>query len=192
MSKLHVAGWDPSLRHWGIACGVYDTQTKQLKITHVSVSEPVISTGKQVRQNSKDLAAAEQHTAALLPVLKQASAIFVEVPVGSQSARAMASYALCVGVLGAIRQLGYPFYELTPSEVKRIATGKATATKKEMIDWAVKKHPEAKWPHYKKKGQLVLTESQAEHIADAIATIYAGINSNEFQRVLPHPLLTTA
>lgn len=184
MALIRVVGFDPSLRHWGAACGVYDTLTSELRITHAEVIEPVIPTGKQVRQNNKDLEAAHQHGTAVLRIVAEAEAIFVEMPVGSQSARAMASYALCVGVLGMLRATGTTFYELTPTEVKKIATGKATATKKEMIDWAVQAHPEAPWPYYKRHGKALISETTAEHIADAIAAIYAGVDSAQFRAVI--------
>lgn len=184
MALLRVAGFDPSLRNWGIACGLYDTDTKSLVIKHLSTIQPVLPTSKQVRQNSKDLESAVQHATGALEVLRQAQATFVEIPVGSQSARAMAGYALCVGVLGTLRALGHSFYELTPTEVKVIATGKATATKREMIDWAMAQHPEADWPMQTKRGKTSVVESKAEHMADAVATIHAGLASNSFQQSL--------
>lgn len=184
MAILQVVGFDPSLRHWGIAKGAYDTVAETLTISALTVSEPVIPKGKQIRQNSKDLEAAQQHTAAAVAASQGANAIFVEVPVGSQSARAMAGYALCVGVLGALRAGGINFYEVTPTEVKVIATRTKTASKAEMILWAVTTHPEAPWPYYKEKGQLIMSEAKAEHMADAIAAIYAGIASNPFKQTM--------
>lgn len=184
MALLRVVGMDPSLRHWGMACGLYDTDTNSLRITHMEVIEPVIPSGKQVRQNSKDLEAAHQHGLAILRIVEEADAIFVEVPMGSQSARAMASYALCVGVLGMLRAMGVSFFEQTFAEVKKAATNKATASKKEMIDWATSVHPEANWPYYNRNGKQLISEAKAEHLADAIAAIYAGVASNEFRTAL--------
>ena len=184
MSIIQVVGFDPSLRHWGIARGAYCTTTKKLTIQHLSVVEPEIPTGKQVRQNSKDLHAAHQLMVAAMSAAKGAAALFVEVPVGSQSARAMAGYAICVGVLGAIRAQGIPFYEVTPTETKVIATGKKTATKSEMISWATTQHPEADWPYYYRNNEQLISEAKAEHMSDAVATIYAGIAGNQFQQAL--------
>lgn len=186
MSLLHVVGFDPSLRNWGIAKGVMTAEIPgSLEITHLGVIQPVLPTGKQVRQNSLDLESARQLCAQALAAAQGAHAIFVEVPIGSQSARAMASYGICVGVLGALRASGIPFFEVTPTEVKMISVGKKTATKSEMIQWAYNRHPEAKWPTYTQHGQTLVSEAKAEHMADAVAAIHAGLASNQFQQTLP-------
>lgn len=181
---LKVCGFDPSLRHWGVALGIYDTDTHILVVDSVSVIEPELPTGKQTRQNSLDLAAANQLCRGALDAIKGVQVVFVEVPVGSQSARAMASYGICVGILGALRATGTPFFEVTPIEVKLAGAGSKTATKQAMINWAMKKHPEANWPMYKQKGIAKVSEAKAEHEADAVAAIYAGIACNPFQQVL--------
>ena len=183
---IRVVGFDPSLRNWGISKGIFVPGTvSQLRIEEVDVINPELPTGKQVRQNSLDLESAKQLCAAALSAAKGAQAIFVEVPVGSQSARAMASYGICVGVLGALRATGIPFFEVTPTEVKMASTGKKTATKQEMIQWAMATHPEANWPVYKQNGELKVSEAKAEHMADATAAIYAGLSCNSFQQLLP-------
>lgn len=182
---VKVVGFDPSLRNWGIAKGVLiPSQEMQLSIDWLDVIQPVLPTGKQVRQNSVDLESAKQLAEAAWAAAKGAQAVFVEVPVGSQSARAMASYGICVGVLGALRTSGIPFFEVTPTEVKLASTGKKTATKLEMIEWASTKHPEANWPTYKSNGSTHISEAKAEHMADAIAAIYAGVACNSFQQML--------
>ena len=180
-----VVGFDPSLRNWGIAKGVLiPSQKMQLRIDWLDVIQPVLPTGKQVRQNSLDLESAKQLCEGAWKAAQGAHAIFVEVPVGSQSARAMASYGICVGVLGALRTSGVPFFEVTPTEVKLASAGKKTATKAEMIEWGVKQHPEAQWPTYLSNGTMKISEAKAEHMADAIAAIYAGIACNSFQQML--------
>lgn len=183
--KIQVCGQDPSLRNWGISKGHYDTETKKLTLYEVSVIQPVLPTGKQVRQNSLDLESAKQLCALALDATKGAHAIFVEVPVGSQSARAMASYGICVGVLGALRATGIPFFEVTPTEVKVAAVGYKNASKIDMINWAVNAHPEASWPIYQRNGANMVSEAKAEHMADATAAIYAGLACNSFQQFLP-------
>lgn len=181
---LKVVGFDPSLRNWGIATGWLNLGTMTLKLHSLSVTKPVLPEGKQVRQSSEDLEAAVQLTAAAVEAAKGANAIFVEVPVGSQSASAMKGYGVCIGVLGALRAGGIPFFEVTPTEVKVVATRKRDATKKEMIAWAMGKHPEAPWPMQTKKGVTSPVEGSAEHMADAVAAIYAGMTCNQFQQLL--------
>ena len=187
MSRLiNVVGFDPSLNNWGLSRGVFKLSEgiDSLKIERLSVIQPEIPTGKQVRQNSKDIEAAAQLTQGAFEFAKGADAIFVEVPVGSQSARAMASYGICVGVLGALRISGIPFFEVTPTEVKLASFGTKTATKEQMIQWATKKHPEAPWPTYKRVGEVLVSEAKAEHMADATAAIYAGVKSQPFQQLI--------
>lgn len=191
MSLMTVVGFDPSLRNWGIARGTYDMVSGVILIPEVAVIQPEIPTGKQVRQNSKDLEAAYQLTQGALEFTHSAQAVFIEVPVGSQSARAMASYGICVGVAGALRCANVPFFEVTATEVKVAATRDKNATKKDMIEWAMKAHPEANWPMYKQKGVSLVSEAKAEHMADAIAAVYAGISSQPFQQLLRMMSATT-
>lgn len=182
---IKVVGQDPSLRNWGLAVGHLDVDTHKLEISFLTLTNPELSKGKQVRQNSNDLESAFQLYKEASEVSAGAHAVFVEVPVGSQSARAMASYGICVGVLGALRANGIPFFEVTPTEVKLASVGNKTATKQEMIQWAMKKHPEANWPIYRQHGKDMVSEAKAEHMADAIAAIYAGLSCNAFKQVLP-------
>lgn len=186
MTGLRVCGFDPSLRSWGIARGILTPgPTPRLLIDDVAVINPVLPKGKQVRQNSLDIEAAKQLCEGALAAAQGAQVIFVEVPVGSQSARAMASYGVCIGVLGALRASGIPFFEVNPIEVKLAGAGRKNATKQEMIDWAMRTHPEANWPTYKHNGETLISETKAEHQADAVAAIHAGLRSNLFQQMLP-------
>ena len=182
---IKVVGQDPSLRNWGLAVGTLNLETKKLTIDLLDLTNPVLPTGKQVRQNSTDLESAFQLYKGAMTAAEGAHAVFVEVPVGSQSARAMASYGVCVGVLGALRANGIPFFEVTPTEVKLAGPGNKTASKQDMIKWAMAKHPEANWPMYKQNGSTIVSEAKAEHMADAVAAIYAGISCNAFQQMLP-------
>lgn len=180
---MKICGMDPSLRSWGIAKGNWSNGA--LELYELGVCNPTLTTGKQVRQNSLDIESAKQLFAYALAAAKDADAVFVEVPIGSQSARAMAGYAICCGVLGALRATGIPFIEVTPTEVKLAGPGNKTATKQEMIDWAVAKHPEALWPLYTRKGEKLVNIAKAEHMADAVAAIYAGLDCNFFKQLLP-------
>lgn len=181
---IKVVGFDPSLRNWGIAIGHLVTATGDITIEQLSIRKPQVNEGKQVRQNSQDLDKAEQLFQAAMAAVEGAQAVFVEVPVGSQSARAMASYGICVGVLGALRASGVPFFEVNPEEVK-LATGLSkTASKDAMIAWAMQRHPDVAWPMQTKKGVNSVVTSTAEHMADACAAIHAGVLSKPFQQAL--------
>lgn len=181
---IKVVGLDPSLRNWGWSIGELNLHTGELKIKQVGVINPDVPEGKQVRQNSKDLASSFDLYTGAAEVMRDSFMTFVEVPIGSQSARAMASYGICVGVLGALRAESLHFYEVTPTEVK-LATGlPKTATKDQMIDWAIQQHPEANWPTYKEAGLQVISKAKAEHCADATAAIHAGLRSPHVQQMI--------
>jgi Holliday junction resolvasome RuvABC endonuclease subunit len=185
MSLISVCGFDPSLNNWGLAKGYFDTETMKLSITELDLINPEFSSSKTVRQNSKDMERARQLAFKAASAVGDVQAVFVEVPVGSQSARAMASYGICVGVLGALRAQDIPFFEVTPTEVKMATVGKKTASKAEIIERAVAMHPKANWPTITRNGETSVVASKAEHMADAIGAIEAGIHTEQFRAVLP-------
>lgn len=177
--KIPVVGFDPSLRNWGIAESHLDLNTGFLDTPVLSLVQPKDLEGKQVRQNSSDIHIAYQLCEVVIPVAKKAKVIFVEVPHGSQSSRAMASYGICLGILGAVRALGIPFIEVTATEVKKCFTGDKLATKEMMIAKAVETYPDANFPRH--RGDI---SGKAEHNADAIAAIHAGVQTSVFQNLM--------
>lgn len=177
--EIKVLGMDPSLRNWGLAEATLDLKTGILSVPVLSLVQPQDMKGKQVRQNSKDLHVSEQLASSVLTAVAPAKVIFVEVPVGSKSARAMASYGICVGILGAIRATGIPLIEVTALEVKKTFTGNPNATKREMIDKAAEIYPTANFPRHAGK-----IPDKAEHMADAIASIHAGVRTPTFQNLM--------
>lgn len=170
---------DPSLRNWGLAEAVLDLTSGVLDTPVLSLIEPKDPVGKQVRQNSKDLHLAEQLAAGSLTAGRRAKVIFIECPVGSQSARAMASYGICVGVLGALRAEGITLIEVTALEVKLALSGIKLATKEQMIAAAVSLYPQANFPTH--SGKIT---AKAEHVADAIGAIHAGVRTPVFQNLM--------
>lgn len=177
--KIPVVGFDPSLRSWGIAEAKLDLDTGFLDTPILSLVQPKDMVGKQVRQNSNDLHLSEQLAGPVLAAARRAKVIFVECPVGSQSARAMASYGICLGILGTVRATGIPFIEVTALESKLVFTGNKEATKAQMISEAVKLYPEANFPQ--ERGRIV---AKAEHVADAIAAIHSGVTTPVFRNLL--------
>lgn len=174
---MRVAAFDPSLRNWGIAQGIIDLNSGTLQNIYLSIAQTEKADNKQVRISSDDLESARILATAAIEAAKNADVVFVEVPVGSQSASGMKSYGVCVGVLGAIRALGIPLIEVSPTEVKTAFTGNKNATKKQMIQKAIELYPDANFPLHGGK----INASQAEHMADAIAAIHAGVLTPMFQ-----------
>ncbi len=179
---MKVIGIDPSLRNFGIVTADLDIEDFSFNITEMKLVESEDNAKKQktVRKNSDDLRRAKLLHTGLVKACEGASFAFVEVPVGSQSARAMASYGICVGVLAACP---IPMIQVTPTEVKLAGTGIKTATKDEMIQAAVALHPYAPWLVRKSKGELVLINDN-EHLADACFAIKAGISSEQFRSAI--------
>ena len=176
---IPVVGFDPSMTHWGIAEGVLDLSTGFLDKLQLDTVVTQKSKDKQVRTNSSDLQRAEDLASVVIPIAKRNKVIFIECPVGSQSANGMKAYGMCVGILGSIRALGVPVIEVTATESKLIFTGNKNASKQAMIDQAVSLYPEANFPMY--RGAVA---SNAEHVADAIAAIHAGVQTPVFKNLM--------
>ncbi|UUZ75425.1 hypothetical protein LP414_27300 [Polaromonas sp. P1(28)-13] len=199
MSKINVVGLDPSLKNLGIANVELNLDDMTLRVRSLTLvhTEPEKDkkTRKQVRKNSEDLDRAQLLHKGLIEGVKDAWLAVAEMPVGSQSSRAMASYGVCIGVLAACP---IPMIQVTATEVKKAGAGHANATKEEMIQWAVQKYPDAPWIRHTrssegrpdKNGHLVGAfkkgDPQAcnEHLADALAAIEAGIETDQFQQII--------
>lgn len=180
MSKLlRIAGLDPSMSNFGMVKGNLDLTTGILTDIELTLqSTAPDSSNKTVRKNSQDLERARQLSVALHEFLDDVDMVFVEIPVGSQSARAMASYGMCIGVLS---QVNHALIQVTPTEVKVAATGLKTASKLQMIEWATATYPNANWLTKKVKGITTFTNAN-EHLADAVAAIHAGVRTDEFKQ----------
>lgn len=172
---IKIVGLDPSLRNWGMVKATYDNDKQLLSIHSVGIIQPDLSKASSTKQNLLDVESASQLYSGTLDAIKGADFVCVEVPYGSQSSRASMGAGICLGVLGAISVEPVNILSVTPAEVKRAGHGTINASKKQMIEWAVAKHPEANWPKYKSRGVLVINEGKAEHMCDALAAIYAGL-----------------
>jgi Holliday junction resolvasome RuvABC endonuclease subunit len=178
-----IAGIDPSLSNFGLAKGTLDlsgTPTlASIDALELVNSQADKTSAKSVRKNSDDLRRARALYDGFQEFIKDVELVFVEVPVGSQSARSMASYGVCIGLLASINK---PLIQVTPSEVKLAAVGSKTASKAEMINWATNLYPDADWIRHKSKGEMVLSNKN-EHIADAVGAIHAGILCDQFKQM---------
>lgn len=177
---LPVAGFDPSFTNWGIAEGILDLTTGFLDVNSLDVIKTEKGKSKQVRTNSDDLQRVEDLAKPVFLVGRRNKVIFVECPVGSQNANGMKAYGASVGVMGCLRAEGIQVIEVTASEVKKAITGNKNATKGEMIEAAMQLYPGANWPM--RKG--VVVAGTAEHMADAIGAIHAGVLTPVFQNLM--------
>lgn len=178
--KISVAGFDPAFANWGIAEGHLDLDTGVLDGLDLSIVQTKKGTTKQVRTNSDDMQRAEDIASVIFEVGRRNKVIFVECPVGSQNASGMKAYGVSVALLGALRSQGIQVIEVTAYEVKKALSGNKNASKDLMIQSAMSLYPEANWP---KRGREVIA-GKAEHMADAIGAIHAGVNTPVFQNLM--------
>lgn len=180
---LKIVSMDPSMSNWGLAIAYVYLDSDEIEVDELHVISPYKeSEAKTVRQNSKDIRIAEQLIEGIIPHLEDADLIIAEVPVGSQSSRAMVSYAMCVTIIAAINNSFLKVIEVTPKDVKLNVSN--NATKAQMIEWASKKHPEAPWQYKTVKGKRSIVSTHAEHVADAIGALYAALKTPEVKNLI--------
>lgn len=177
---LRVVGLDPSMRSFGMARGLLHMEQGFFAPTDIELIETTISKLKRVRKNSDDLDRAKSLYIHMTAFIQDADLIFVEIPVGSQSARSMASYGMCIGVLASITT---NIIQVTAAEVKLAVCGIKKATKASMIQWAATTYPKLDYFTINRKGENILTKKN-EHIADALATVHAGVKTEQFKQLL--------
>lgn len=171
---IKILGIDPSLSNTGLVLAIiHNDMTVEIK--DMKLVETEATKSKTVRVNSSDLDRARLISVAIKEWEPLVDIVAVEVPVGSQSARAMASYGVCIGFLAGINA---PLIQLTPNQVKIAATGDKLASKQDMISWATTRHPKAPWL---RQGARITNKN--EHLADAVGAIYAAIQTDDFKLV---------
>lgn len=180
MSKIKVAGIDPALKNFGIAKAFVDLDTLEVEIDSLKLIQTERKVSKQVRQNSDDLRRATEISDEYRRYVKDCTVVFAEIPTGGQSADAVKSFGISIGLLAACP---VPLIQVQPSETKLAAVGTKTASKAEMIEWAEEAYPNAPWLRRKSAGKLVMMNDN-EHLADATAVIHAGLRTDEFKRLL--------
>ena len=184
---LTVAGLDPSLRNFGYARGVYDTETGTLTMIDIDMVQTESETGKTVRQSSDDLRCANEISTVMHNWVHDVDAVFAEIPSGSQSARGSFSNGVCLGILssiGAVGDFDGKLIQVTPTEVKKAAVGSKNASKIEMIEWARANYPDLPWKIAKSGRTKGQPTADNEHMADACGAINAGINTDQFKSLI--------
>lgn len=177
-----LAGIDPSLRNFGMVKGHFEVSQGDFGLSDITLIETSSDNKnkKSVRKNSDDLRRATEIYEGMTDFLTGVDIAFVEIPIGSQTSRAMTSYGICIGLLASAK---VPLIQVTPAEVKLAATGNKNATKQQMIDWATDTFPDAPWFSHKRGGHTHYS-GKNEHVADALAAIFAGARTDTFQQLL--------
>lgn len=180
MSKIKFAALDGSLTNFGIAKLTYDTLTGELAVDDLTLVKTEKAKNKTVRVSSDRLRRSKEIADTLRQELNDAAVVFAEIPTGAQSSDAAFAFGIVVGLYASVTT---PLVEVSPSETKMAAVGTKTASKQEMINWAVEKFPDAPWRTVKRAGQLQPTLDN-EHLADAVAIAHAGICTPQFKQMI--------
>lgn len=133
------------------------------------------------RQGEDDWRCARHLSDVISDQVQNAQVVFVEQPVGSQSARASWTLGITLGLLASMPVRVIP---LRARKVKQVFTGDAGATKFEMIKQATTLYPKLEWPTVKRNGKREIVASRAEHLADALAVLYTGVRDEQFTEFL--------
>lgn len=181
MIKLRVAGIDPALQNMGMVKGDLDLTSLVFTPDEIKLIETKPTKVKGIRKNEDDLQRAVTLSEELSRFTEGCTIVFVELPVGSQSARAMVSYGVCIGMFSSLNQGKLVITQA--SEGKRILTGDKNASKETMLNVACDKYRYLPWIYTTRKGVTTLANKN-EHVADAIASVLAGIQTNKFKHLL--------
>jgi len=182
MKQIRVVGVDVAFANFGMAKAII-LSSNCVAVTDLKLLTTEALNKKTVRRSSDDLRRAQELITPFTTYCLQADVVFAEVPHGSQQARSSWTLGISIGVLASCPR---NIIQVSALEVKMATVGKKTASKEEMIEWAVAHHPDAPW--LVRKGKLLAAN---EHLADAVAAIYAGMETDEFKRmmaVLSHPI----
>lgn len=180
MPIMRIAAVDPALANLGMAKLALDLDTMKLSVIDLMLIETDKQTTKQVRQNSDDLRRAKALTKGFHEFIGDCALVFAEIPTGAQSARAALAFGIAIGMLAGCTK---PLIQVQPSETKLATVGTKTASKDEMIDWAVETYPDAAWLKAKSKGVMRFI-AKNEHMADACAIAHAGIKTDQFLQLV--------
>lgn len=186
MSELRIVSFDPSLNNTGMSFGLYDLDTGAVRYEDIDLFESKFEKGKSVRQVSHDYErarAAAEHMRKFLAKHKP-NLLCAELPSGGQSARAVLSFGITVGLQAAISHV--PMIQVTPREVKHAVTGRwdgPEASKDAIMAWAYNTAPHLPWAFQMRKGKQEFLKKN-EHAADACAAIRAAVETQEFARLI--------
>lgn len=186
VKKIEVVSFDPSQSNFGIVEAAINVDTLEIDVRDMRIISTRSEASKGVIKVSDNLRRAVEINNAMQKACKGKAIAIAEIPLMittmNPQIASLANYnaGMMVGVLSAIQ---IPLIQVFPKDVKMAGPGIKDACKEEMIEWAMEKHPDAPWITRKFKGKIVPTAVN-EHIADALAAIYAGIKTTQFSSAL--------
>lgn len=179
VKTITVLGIDPAMSNFGFVLAQLNPITgaivgvPQVKL----VSTAGTKDKKTIRKSSDDLRRARELFEPMAAWVELADMVCSEMPLGSQNSSAMKSVGMCLGLLASISK---PLIQVMPDEVKLASVGIKTASKADMIAWAVGQYPDVNWLTRNGKVGAPLTNAN-EHIADAFGVIHAAVRTDNFK-----------
>lgn len=180
--KYNIIGFDPSLRNWGYCVATYDSFKRTLEFTDGGVIHSQSS--HHERKNLDDFQSATQlyHGLQELVNKHQPDYFIAELPVGSQSSRAMVSYATCISLCAVLAHgdgnKTTPLLSVTPQTIKKEVSGTNEASKQEVINWVRENYRDAyQWVDQYPK-------SKQEHICDAIVAVHCAVMNQTMENIV--------
>jgi Holliday junction resolvasome RuvABC endonuclease subunit len=187
--SLRILGLDFGLAYTGFAIAEVDIESGS--ITRVC-DLGVITTEsqrqiKQIRLTSDDLRRATIIAEAIGRKRDEAQVdvVAAEMVTSTRHIRPTFSFGVLVGITASLRR---PVIQVLPHEVKLAATGRRDASKKDIIQWALRltERDHVQWPTSARSNSRGLrignsfVQRSAEHQADALAVIQAAVRSDQF------------
>lgn len=182
MSCIRVVGFDPSMSNWGTAKAFVNVDDLTVHIVDLLLTSTESETKKGVRKDSDDIRRACEVREGMCLACHGSALAISEIPFMNPGGYASANFNAGL-VTGVLASCPLPLIQVFPQDVKMLACGSRNAAKEEMIEWAMDKHPDAPWLMRKLRGKMVPTKSN-EHLADAIAVIYAGLQTAQFKQAI--------
>lgn len=179
---IKVVGFDPSTSNWGIAKATVNIDTLDFTIDDLLLQKTESEVKKGVRKDSDDLRRAQEVRAAMLLACHGHAIAISEIPFMNPGSYASANFNSGL-VTGVLASCPIPLIQVFPREVKEAAVGAKNAAKEEIMEWAYEKFPGAPWITVKRGGKQVPTKAN-EHLADAVASINAGLRSDQFAQAI--------
>jgi Holliday junction resolvasome RuvABC endonuclease subunit len=176
---IKVLGIDPAMSNFGLVLADLDPITGKIVGTPQVrlISTKGTKDKKTIRKSSDDLRRARDLYLPTTEWVELADLVCSEMPLGSQNSSAMKSVGMCLGLLASIQK---PLIQVMPDEVKLASVGNKTASKADMIQWAVGQYPDVAWlTRNNKKGAPITLAN--EHIADAFGVIHAAAKTDNFK-----------
>jgi len=159
---VKIVGIDPALRNTGIVSA--DLINNDIKINYVKLIET--TTLNEKPKAVDDYKRINFIYNNLRLIIDNHDLIIAEFPIGSQSSRAMVSYATSISILACFNK---PIIPVTPNDIKKYI-GIKNASKSDSINYVRQHYPN--FPFILKNNKIL---NKNEHLADAMIAILAGI-----------------